>query len=128
MNVTKRYTNNFFEIYHQYEEELNTFLKRHLGETGKTNTYNTSNTWLLQHCFILINLPDPRTSKWPLTSSPIPIILIFCFYCVMTFLGPRVMKSRPALEIRKILMVYNVAQIWLSFFIMKEVYFKCKFN
>ncbi|KAL0277090.1 UNVERIFIED_CONTAM: hypothetical protein PYX00_004493 [Menopon gallinae] len=97
MNVANQYATHFWKNYVYYEDRLNTFLKIYLGET------------------------DPRTSQWPFTRSPIPLLFIFVLYYIMYTFGPRLMSTRKALEIRKVLIIYNIIQICLSFFVMKEV-------
>jgi elongation of very long chain fatty acids protein 7 len=54
-------------------------------------------------------------------SSPWPTITLCAAYVyISTGLGPMVMKDRPAFELRKTIMVYNIFQVVLSAYILVE--------
>nr|XP_018903714.1 PREDICTED: elongation of very long chain fatty acids protein AAEL008004-like [Bemisia tabaci] len=60
----------------------------------------------------LYNYSDPRTKDWPLVTDVAPISLISIGYILFVYaLGPALMKSRPAFELKNILAYYNIAQI-----------------
>jgi hypothetical protein len=70
---------------------------------------------------------DPRTAKWPLMSSPFPTLAICLGYVyVVKFLGPRLMENRKPMELRKILVYYNLFQILFSMWLFLEVSFSNK--
>ncbi|XP_075679920.1 very long chain fatty acid elongase AAEL008004-like [Dermatophagoides pteronyssinus] len=63
----------------------------------------------------LMSKSDPRTSEWPLLGSPFPIwTIIFCYIYVVKRLGPRIMKNRPPMQIKSIIILYNILMVLLS--------------
>lgn len=61
---------------------------------------------------------DPRVDQYPLTSSPMVIILLTAAYIYfVTNSGQRFMKSRKPFEIDGIIQVYNLFQIVINLFI-----------
>ena len=82
----------------------------------------------VQHCgcfdvvFSLVS--DPRTAKWPLMSSPFPTLAICLSYVyIVKVLGPRVMENRKPMELRKVLVYYNLFQVLFSIWLFLEVSF-----
>lgn len=88
---------------------------------------------------LMDNKSDPRTTNWPLMSSPLPTIAICLTYvyivkvsCVIhtfTFalifplnqiLGPKLMEKRKPFKLRKIIVTYNLIQAILSFYLFFE--------
>lgn len=67
----------------------------------------------------MINLKflDTRLDSWPLVGSPLPVLAIIAGYYYFSInLGPRLMKNRPAFQIKGLIAVYNVLQVlWNSF-------------
>lgn len=65
------------------------------------------------------NFPvDPRTEHLPLTGSPFPIIGIVALYVMfVTDWGPKYMKSRPAYDLKEVIKVYNLIQIFTNLYI-----------
>ncbi|GBP70069.1 Elongation of very long chain fatty acids protein 7 [Eumeta japonica] len=48
-------------------------------------------------------------------SSPWPIaLLLVCYHRFVRKWGPEFMKNRPAYDLKKVIIVYNVIQIWAS--------------
>ncbi|XP_063839330.1 very long chain fatty acid elongase 2-like [Ostrinia nubilalis] len=56
--------------------------------------------------------------KWYLMTSPMPILAILLVYLFIVLnVGPKLMKSRPAMNLNKVLVLYNVIQIFVSIFL-----------
>jgi anthranilate/para-aminobenzoate synthase component II len=65
---------------------------------------------------------DPRVNDWMLMSGPFPTLAI-CLsyaYCVKV-LGPRIMASRKPMNLRGVLIVYNLVQVVFSAWLFYEV-------
>jgi hypothetical protein len=82
----------------------------------------------VQHCLhfddIFSLVSDPRTAKWPLMSSPFPTLAICLSYIyVVKVLGPRLMENRKPMELRKVLVYYNLFQVLFSIWLFLEVSF-----
>ncbi|CAB3377380.1 very long chain fatty acid elongase AAEL008004-like [Cloeon dipterum] len=61
------------------------------------------------------SISDPRTSKWPLMSSPFPTLLMVAGYLyTVLILGPTLMDNRKPFKLREVLIVYNAAQVIYS--------------
>ncbi|XP_064488418.1 very long chain fatty acid elongase 1-like [Ornithodoros turicata] len=76
---------------------------------------NQSTEINLHQYYIL--LADSRTRSWPLMGSPVPIASIIAFYLLFaTHLGPRLMRDHKPLNIRRIVCIYNVIMVCLSFY------------
>ena len=70
---------------------------------------------------IILFLADKRTSNWALMSSPWPVLCLVMFYILAVVLGPRLMKTRDAFNIKRILIIYNLFLVILSVYMMYEV-------
>ncbi|CAH0699683.1 unnamed protein product [Spodoptera exigua] len=71
--------------------------------------------------YVIHDLADPRTKDWWGVSSPFTVIAIasaYLYFCLS--LGPRLMKNRPAFELKTPLMLYNTFQVLFSIFIAYE--------
>lgn len=69
-------------------------------------------------CLVL----DPRVSDWPMMSSPLPTLGICMFYAYFSkVLGPKIMENRKPLNLRGVLVVYNLIQTIFSAWIFYEV-------
>jgi hypothetical protein len=82
----------------------------------------------VQHCHsfdvIFSLVSDPRTAKWPLMSSPFPTLAICLGYVyIVKALGPRVMENRKPMDLRKVLVYYNLFQVLFSIWLFLEVSF-----
>ena len=65
---------------------------------------------------------DPRMDSYPLMSSPFPTLAICLTYVItVSWLGPRWMKNRQPYDVRKLLIVYNFAQVLFSLFLFYRV-------
>ncbi|XP_063388500.1 very long chain fatty acid elongase AAEL008004-like [Cydia fagiglandana] len=64
------------------------------------------------------DLADPRTNKFFLVSSPFPIMIImYLYHQFVRKWGPAMMENRPAFELKKLITLYNIIQIYLSGYI-----------
>ncbi|XP_065173280.1 very long chain fatty acid elongase 2-like [Atheta coriaria] len=70
---------------------------------------------------VYLGPPDPLTSSWYLLDTPLAILTILPLYFITISNLNRFMTGRKALELRGILVVYNVLQVLLSAYICKEV-------
>lgn len=65
---------------------------------------------------------DPRTTDWPLMSSPIPtIIMVLTYLYVVLLLGPWLMANRKPFKLKNVLIFYNGAQVLASLYMFSEV-------
>uniref|UniRef100_A0A8C5GW25 Elongation of very long chain fatty acids protein n=1 Tax=Gouania willdenowi TaxID=441366 RepID=A0A8C5GW25_GOUWI len=64
--------------------------------------------------------PDRRTNKWPLVSSPVPIISIFLCYLLIIWVGPKLMAKRQPVYLKPVLIVYNFGMVCLSAYMFYE--------
>lgn len=61
---------------------------------------------------------DTRLDSWPLMGSPLPVLAIIAgYYYFSTNLGPKLMKSRSAFQIKGLIAVYNVLQVLWNLFV-----------
>ncbi|XP_057697934.1 elongation of very long chain fatty acids protein 4-like [Corythoichthys intestinalis] len=63
---------------------------------------------------------DKRTDPWLLVYSPIPVVVIIIMYLIMVWAGPRLMKHRDPIDLRKVLIPYNLAMVGLSVYMFHE--------
>ncbi|XP_028329148.1 ELOVL fatty acid elongase 8a [Gouania willdenowi] len=63
---------------------------------------------------------DRRTNKWPLVSSPVPIISIFLCYLLIIWVGPKLMAKRQPVYLKPVLIVYNFGMVCLSAYMFYE--------
>ncbi|XP_063010360.1 uncharacterized protein LOC134417261 isoform X5 [Melospiza melodia melodia] len=85
-------------------------------ELGMASTWQKTQefyNWILES-------GDPRTDPWPLVYSPLPVTLIFTSYLFMVALGPSCMRQRQQLELRALLLTYNLAMVALSSYMFYE--------
>jgi hypothetical protein len=65
---------------------------------------------------------DPRTKDWFLMSSPLPTLCICAAYVfTVKVAGPRLMANRKPMELRNVLIVYNLFQVLFSSWLFYEV-------
>lgn len=69
----------------------------------------------------LLSFADPRVEDWPMVSSPWPTLSAFFVYLIVANYGPNLMKSRKALQLRWILVVYNLYIALLNLWIACEL-------
>ncbi|XP_023774894.1 uncharacterized protein LOC111923378 isoform X5 [Cyanistes caeruleus] len=85
-------------------------------ELGMASTWQKTQefyNWILES-------GDARTDPWPLVYSPLPVTLIFTSYLFMVALGPSYMRQRQRLELRALLLTYNLAMVALSSYMFYE--------
>lgn len=64
---------------------------------------------------------DPRTAKWLLMSSPVPLLTIIISYLYFSaYAGPRYMKDRKPFELKNVIILYNFVQVVMSIFLVYE--------
>ena len=64
---------------------------------------------------------DPRIASYPLMDSMYPQMLLCVAYVVIVYGGMRFMKTRPAVEIRSLMVAYNFGMVALNGFIVAEL-------
>ena len=66
-------------------------------------------------------IPDPKTEEWPMIATPWPTISLVAIYLFIVKVGPKVMETRKAYSLREVLIVYNLALVALSGWMVYEV-------
>ncbi|CAH1375208.1 hypothetical protein MTP99_016650 [Tenebrio molitor] len=81
-----------------------------------------SSTHLLSNVFLsLKKYEDPRTSSWPLMSSPLPTLAVCLVYIFLVKLvGPKLMQNRKSFNLREVLIGYNFFQVAFSSWLFYE--------
>ncbi|XP_058981285.1 elongation of very long chain fatty acids protein AAEL008004 [Musca domestica] len=70
---------------------------------------------------LMDNKSDPRVNGWPMMASPVPTFLLCVFYAYFSkSLGPKLMAKRKALDLRNVLVWYNLFQTVFSAWIFYE--------
>lgn len=70
---------------------------------------------------LMDNKSDPRTTDWPLMSSPLPTAAICIGYVyIVKVLGPKLMENRKPFKLRKVLIYYNLFQVIFSCWLFYE--------
>nr|CAD7395076.1 unnamed protein product [Timema cristinae] len=119
----------FVEVY-QTNKELTFQMFVEMYQINKGIAFRTFHkvTWLLKppHVKNVHNdvdyVLDPRTSHWPLMSSPFPTLAICLSYVYLTkFAGPKLMENRKPFELRNVLIAYNLFQVIFSTWLFYEV-------
>jgi len=64
---------------------------------------------------------DNRVDGWLLADSYVHTVLLSMVYVVVTIVGPYVMKDRPPVNIRVVMLVYNFAMVIFSYYMFHEV-------
>lgn len=85
--------------------------------TAVDNSINSTKgfyTWLS-------SFADPRVEDWPMMSSPWPTLSAFFIYLLVANYGPTFMKTRKPLQLRWILVVYNLYVAALNLWIACEL-------
>ena len=69
------------------------------------------------------NASDPRVKDWPLVQSIWnPVLGVLCYVSVV-LLGPKVMKNRPAFELKLVMFLYNLLAVGLSAYMLIKILF-----
>ncbi|XP_076846268.1 elongation of very long chain fatty acids protein 4b [Brachyhypopomus gauderio] len=66
-------------------------------------------------------IADKRVEHWPMMHSPLPTLGISSLYLLFLWAGPRYMRGREAVQLRKTLILYNFSMVLLNFYICKEL-------
>lgn len=67
-------------------------------------------------------MSDPRVDGYWFMGSPFPTMAICAFYVYFVkSLGPRLMKDRPAFDLKNTIIVYNIIQVVFSIWIVYKV-------
>lgn len=69
----------------------------------------------------LSSFSDERVESWPLMSGPGPVLALFALYLVMANYGPSLMKSRKPMQLRWLLVAYNLYVSLLNLWIAVEL-------
>ncbi|XP_036138987.1 elongation of very long chain fatty acids protein AAEL008004 [Monomorium pharaonis] len=78
---------------------------------GLGDTYN----------YLFVESSLPYTREWPLISSPLPLILIiFGYLYFILYVGPCYMKNRPPFELKTFRLIYDMIQILVNLWSVKE--------
>lgn len=68
-------------------------------------------------------LLDPLVDSWLFMQSPAPVIGILVLYLYFVLkLGPQLMKDRAALNLQKVLIVYNAYQVIFSIWLCRQAF------
>ncbi|PAA86156.1 hypothetical protein BOX15_Mlig007849g1 [Macrostomum lignano] len=70
----------------------------------------------------LDDMADPRTKDWFLCGGPETILVIWLIYLVGVIAGPRLMRDRPAMNLRGVALVYNFVLVLLSVYMAHEFF------
>lgn len=62
----------------------------------------------------LMSKADPRVEDWFMMSSPWPSLVICLLYFAIVKMGPTIMANRKPVEMRNVLLIYNLCMVCLS--------------
>ena len=68
-----------------------------------------------------LSVSDPRVVDWPLMSSPWPTALLTLTYLVIVAVGPKFMENRKPLDLRWLMVTYNLSMVVLCTYIWVEI-------
>ncbi|KAK7487509.1 hypothetical protein BaRGS_00021211 [Batillaria attramentaria] len=57
---------------------------------------------------------DPRVADWFMMQSPLPSFIICLAYFIFVWMGPWLMEGRKPVEMRNVLLMYNIAMVGMS--------------
>ncbi|ESO02220.1 hypothetical protein HELRODRAFT_188628 [Helobdella robusta] len=63
---------------------------------------------------LFIKYGDPRTTNSFLLRTPEAMLIIVILYLIFVVAAPRIMEKRPAMDLKKLIIVYNFALVGLS--------------
>lgn len=66
-------------------------------------------------------IADPRNTEWFLLRTPEAALLVVAAYLIFVLVGPRIMSSRPPLNMRSLIVAYNFAMVVMSAYMCAEV-------
>lgn len=77
---------------------------------------------MFKHSLAFARLADPRVKDWAMMESPLPTFAMCAFYVYFSkSLGPKLMANRKALDLRLVLVLYNLFQTLFSTWLFYEV-------
>ncbi|VDI24187.1 elongation of very long chain fatty acids protein 7 [Mytilus galloprovincialis] len=71
----------------------------------------------------LMRNADPRVDGWFMMSTPWPGLVICLLYLAFVKMGPTIMADRKPVELKKVLLVYNIGMVGLSTYCFLEFNF-----
>jgi len=87
----------------------------------ETMNISTNVNKMLVYYQNLWDLRDKRVDDWPMMNSPWPTISLCVGYIYLSMiLGPSIMKERPAFNLKKTIMSYNLLQVLFSGYVFYE--------
>ena len=72
-------------------------------------------------CVVYVIISDPRVEDWFMMSSPLPSVLICVAYVIIVKMGPTIMANQKPMDVKNIMIVYNIAMVVLSGYCFIEV-------
>ncbi|XP_071156409.1 very long chain fatty acid elongase AAEL008004-like [Mytilus edulis] len=71
-----------------------------------------------------MSMGDPRVNGWFMMSSPWPCLMIMLMYLILVKMGPTIMKNRKPLELKNVLLSYNIGLVFLSGYCFIQIFFR----
>ncbi|XP_071172454.1 very long chain fatty acid elongase 7-like isoform X4 [Mytilus edulis] len=71
----------------------------------------------------LMRNADPRVDGWFMMSTPWPSLVICLLYLAFVKMGPTIMADRKPVDLKKVLLVYNIGMVGLSTYCFLEFNF-----
>jgi len=117
------FKNNFFYIFikslflDDWRLEVYLFNTRRVFEI--MSFYNNVIYYLHQYW---VDIQDPRTKPYLLVDvSPWTMAnIMFAYYCIVTKIGPQLMKNREPFKLRKVMFLYNFIMVLVNAYFFKE--------
>ena len=75
----------------------------------------------LEYYDYLMSIGDARVESWGLMWSPVPTMAITALYLLMCLRGPRLMAPYQALQLRPVVVMYNMFCAGLNLYIFLEI-------
>ncbi|XP_052566426.1 elongation of very long chain fatty acids protein 7-like isoform X1 [Culex pipiens pallens] len=87
--------------------------------------YHTGRNWsgLLDRYWLIVEelIADPRAKELPLMADPLPTCgLIICYLLWVLLIGPMYMRDRKPMDLRRVIIFYNLFQVLLSGYMFYE--------
>lgn len=87
--------------------------------------YQTGRNWsgLLDRYWLIVEelIADPRAKELPLMADPLPTLgLITCYLLWVLLIGPMYMRDRKPMDLRRVIIFYNLFQVLLSGYMFYE--------
>uniref|UniRef100_T1H7Y8 Elongation of very long chain fatty acids protein n=1 Tax=Rhodnius prolixus TaxID=13249 RepID=T1H7Y8_RHOPR len=72
---------------------------------------------------ITLSQADADVDKWPMMSSPTPIVLLIAFYLYFVLsLGPKLMVKRKPFDLKYVMIIYNLYQVVFSVWLCSHMF------